>query len=52
MESKPRKAKKRPRKRGPKEERLVIREDPEEALQRLFRPKSSQPKTRHPTGGK
>lgn len=28
-----------PRKRGPKEERLVITEDPQTALAKLFRPK-------------
>jgi hypothetical protein len=37
---------KRPRKRGPKEERLVIREDPERALARLLKP------TKPPKGGK
>lgn len=34
----PTKAKKKPRKRGPKEERLVISEDPEIALAKLLRP--------------
>jgi len=28
-----------PKKRGPKEERLVISEEPSEALKKLFRPK-------------
>jgi hypothetical protein len=34
----PVKAKKRPKKRGPKEERLIISEDPEIALAKLLRP--------------
>jgi len=32
------KAPKKPQKRGPKEERLVIREDPHDALTRLLKP--------------
>jgi hypothetical protein len=32
------KARKKPRKRGPKEERLVITEDPQDALKRLLKP--------------
>jgi hypothetical protein len=38
MTKKPIKAKKKPRKRGPKEERLVITEDPAVVLARLFKP--------------
>jgi len=34
-----RKSAKKPKKRGPKEERLVITEDPAAALKRLFKPK-------------
>lgn len=32
---------KKPKKRGPKEERLVIREDPADALQRLLKTKKA-----------
>jgi len=44
---KPRKTVKKPQKRGPKEERLVIEEDPQEALRRLLRapkPKPDEPR--------
>jgi hypothetical protein len=40
------KARKKPRKRGPKEERLVITEDPQEALKRLLKPSSKPTKGR------
>jgi len=39
MPKKPAKATQKPAKRGPKEERLVITDDPELALARLLRPK-------------
>jgi hypothetical protein len=38
MPKKPKPKRKTVKKRGPKEERLVIREDPEQALARLLKP--------------
>jgi hypothetical protein len=32
-----------PRKRGPKEERLIVREDPQDALARLLKPAKAKP---------
>ena len=40
----PKKATKKPEKRGPKEERLIISEDPEIALATLLRPTSKKPR--------
>lgn len=37
---KPDKTPRKPRKRGPKEERLIITEDPTRALQKLLKPKA------------
>jgi len=37
------KARKKPRKRGPKEQRLIIREDPQDALARLLKPAKAKP---------
>jgi len=39
----PKKRTKKPQKRGPKEERLVIREDPQDALTRLLKPTKPKP---------
>jgi hypothetical protein len=41
MSKSPPRPKRKPRKRGPKEERLVITGDPQEALARLLKPKRS-----------
>jgi hypothetical protein len=39
----PKKRTTKPQKRGPKEERLIIREDPQEALARLLKPTKPKP---------